>query len=347
MGRPRKQNREPFWRSERNCWYVQSGTRQIRLSTDKDEAWRLWHEFMARPPEADRPVAPGPDVQVIEILDAYLDWCQKHKAERTYEWSRENIQRFANALPDGLKVAELKPYHLTRAMDAYAHWANNTKHDFISAVKRAFSWAVDEELIEKSPLARVKKPARETREFAVLPVEYARIVAAIREPNFRDLIELNWECGARPQEIRKIEARLFDAETSRIVFPPKEAKGKKYYRIIYLTPRAKEIVARLAEAHANGPLLLNSDGKPWTKDAINCAFCRLEKKIGKKYHLGAFRKGYATEALKAGIDTVTVAHLLGHRDPSMVSKIYGQVQNDPAHMASAAMRAKRNGTTGS
>ena len=120
------------------------------------------------------------------------------------------------------------------------HWANNTKHDFISAVKRAFSWAVDEELIEKSPLARVKKPAREAREFAVMPSEYANIIAAIREPNFRDLIELNWECGAGPQEIRKIEARLFDPENSRIVFPPKEAKGKKYYRIIYLTPGARQ-----------------------------------------------------------------------------------------------------------
>jgi integrase len=228
-------------------------------------------------------------------------------------------------------------------MDAFAQWANNTKHDFISAVKRAFSWAEAEGLIDRNPLAHVRKPAREVREMAISPAEYATIIEAIRESGFRDLIELTWECGARPQEIRKIEARFFDAENSRIIFPPKEAKGKKYYRIIYLTPRARDIVARLAEANPPGALLLNSDGKPWTKDAINCAFCRLEKKLGRKYHLGAFRKGYATEALKAGLDTVTVAHLLGHRDPSMVSRVYGQVQNDPQYMASAALRAKRNG----
>jgi integrase len=303
---------------------------------------------MARPPQEEKGGhSPGRDIQAIEVMDAYLDWCQKHKAKRTYEWSQENIQRFANALPAGLKVTDLKPYHLTRAMDPYAHWANNTKHDFISAVKRAFSWGEAEGLIDSDPLAHVRNPAREAREMAVSPAEYATIISAVREPNFRDLIELNWECGARPQEIRKIEARFFDADNSRIVFPPKEAKGKKYYRIIYLTPRAKHIVARLVLARPHGPLLLNSDGKAWTKDAINCAFCRLEKKIGKKYHLGAFRKGYATEALKAGIDTVTVAHLLGHRDPSMVSRIYGQVQNDPAHMAAAAMRAKRTQVTGS
>lgn len=43
MGRPRKQNREPFWRSKRDCWYVHHGSTTIRLSADKDEdeAWRV------------------------------------------------------------------------------------------------------------------------------------------------------------------------------------------------------------------------------------------------------------------------------------------------------------------
>jgi integrase len=341
MGRPKKQNREPFWRTERNCWYVQHGTKQVRLSADKDEAWRLWHELMARLPEDDKLIVPGPDVEAIEVLDAYLDWCQKNKAGRTYEWYKENIQRFTTALPADLKVAEMKPYHLTRALDAHPNWANNTKHDFISAVKRGFTWAMAEGLTDRNPLANVAMPSREVREMAVLPVEYATIMAAIKEPNVRDLLELNWECGARPQEIRKIEARFVDEANSRVVFPPKEAKGKKYHRVIYLTPRAMEIVVRLAATRPDGPILVNSDGKPWTKDAINCAFCRLKKKIGKKYHLGAFRKGYATEALKAGIDTVTLSHLLGHRDPSMVSRVYGQVQNDPKHMADSARRAKR------
>lgn len=398
MGRPKR--REPFWRSDRQCYYVQHGTRQIRLSPDKEEAWRKWHEFMAKPPEPEPIFVPGPDTQVVEILDAFLDWCSRHKAPRTYDWYRDFFRHFVSTLPPALKVTDLKPYHLTQAMDGRADWSNNTRNNFVTAVKRAFNWVLDEELIERNPVGRVKKPAREAREMAILPTEYAAIIDAVRDPNFRDLIELNWESGMRPQEIRKIEARFFDPETSRIVFPPKEAKGKKYHRVIYLTPRAKEIVTRLAESRQHGPLLLNSEGKPWTKDAINCAFRRLRVTVGlrimmakgektehvprfrkwdieperladarrahretlkrrrkeirkrameltRQFHLGALRNGYATEALKAGIDTVTVAHLLGHRDPSMVSRIYGQVQNDPAHMASAAMRAKRNGTTGS
>jgi integrase len=298
---------------------------------------------MSRKPEeqAQSPSNPIPSRLVVELLDAFLEWVRKNRAPRTYAWYKENIQRFVDSIPARLTIVELKPYHVTCAMDAYPHWANNTRHDFISAVKRAFNWALDEEIIDRSPLVRMKKPTREAREMALSPSEYAQVIEVVKEPCFRDLLEVAWETGARPQELRKIEARFLELEKSRIVFPPKQAKGKKYFRTIYLTERARTIIARLASANTEGPLLLNSDGKPWTKDSTNSAFCRLEKKVGKKYHMGAFRKGYATEALKAGVDTVTVAHLMGHRDPSMISKVYGQVQQDPKHMANSARRAKR------
>ena len=142
--------------------------------------------------------------------------------------------------------------------------------------------------------------------------------------------------------MRAIEARHVDFDAGRIVFPPKEAKGKKGHRVIYLTPKAADILRPMVEAHQTGPVFLNSEGRPWNKNSINCAFCRLEKKLGRKLHLGAFRKGYATEGLKAGIDTITMSHLLGHSSPVMLAKVYAKVQQDPAHMLDAAKRAKKS-----
>jgi len=49
MGRPRKQNREPFWFEDRQAWYVTIGTTKKRLSPNREEAYRLWHELMASP----------------------------------------------------------------------------------------------------------------------------------------------------------------------------------------------------------------------------------------------------------------------------------------------------------
>jgi integrase/recombinase XerD len=204
---------KPFYREPLARWYVQIAKKQIPLGHDpkpkrdktgkpippKDVVER-YHELMVNRDDAQQ-VSPAlvKNPPVAAVLDEFLEWASRHKTPRTYAWYRENIPKFLDALPRGLTIEEHKPFHLTKAMERFPHWVNNTKHDFISAVKRAFNWAADEELIERSPLARVKKPAREAREMAVSPAEYRTVLDAIREPNFRDLIELSWETGSRPR----------------------------------------------------------------------------------------------------------------------------------------------------
>lgn len=388
MGRPRKQNREPFWFADRGAWYVHVGTTKKRLSPDKDEAWRLWHELMARPPEPDKPRLTGPDVTALAILDAFLDWCQKHKAPRTYDWYRDFFQYLAGHISHTLKVTELKPFHLTEAMDAKPDWSNNTRNDFVTAVKRAFNWALDDERIERNPIGRMKKPARESRELAVSPADFTEIMSAIEEPNFRQLLEFAWETGVRPQEVVKIEARHVQPEQKRIVFPPKEAKGKKRHRIVYLTDAGMAMLLPLMEQRPSGAIFRNSEEAAWVKDAINCAFCRLRLRLAErmmerdgyphptvrkvprkqlsqaraerraavvvwkkerlryakecvpKFHMGAWRKGYATEAIKSGVDLSALAGLLGHRDGRMVATVYSKVTQDQEHMGRMAEKAK-------
>jgi integrase len=343
---------QPFWREFTRCWYVQLGRKQIRLHPDREEAFRRYYALMDRRSHAPEMAAPAENLLAVEVIDLFLEWASKNRERPTYEAYRRRLQALVDAIPPDLPWADLRPYHLTRVMDAKSRdadaehgkgWSANTKNDFATAVQRAFNWAVKQGLIDRNPVAHVEKPAREARELAVGPGDYAEVMEKVSEPNFRLLLELAWETGARPQELRKIEARFFDPVNNRLVFPPSEAKGRKYHRVIYLTERACEIVVAQCAVHTTGPILRNSEGKPWNKDSINCAFCRLKKSLGRKLHLGAWRKGYATEALKAGIDTVTVAHLMGHRDGTMVSRIYGRVQQDPAHMAHAARRAKGPG----
>lgn len=331
---------KPYYREKRGTWYVQIGKTEHTLGRDKDEAFRLYHELMGRKPEERQSVAPSAHT-AAEVIDLFLEWASKNRERLTYEAYRRRLQSLIDTIPGTLPCDALKPFHITRVMDAKG-WNANTKNDFATAVQRAFNWAVKQGLIDRNPVAHVEKPAREVRELAISPKDYAEVMEKVAEPNFRTLLELAWETGSRPQELRKIEARFFDADHSRIIFPPKEAKGKKSHRVIYLNERAREIVSDLSKERLTGPVLRNSEGKPWTKDAINCAFCRLKEKIGRKLHLGAWRKGYATEALKAGIDTVSIAMLLGYRDGTMVSKVYGRVQNDPAHMLDVARRAKKS-----
>jgi integrase len=85
-----------------------------------------------------------------------------------------------------------------------------------------------------------------------------------------------WHTGARPQETLRVEARHADLANRRIVLPPKEAKGKKRYRIIYLNDRALDLVRCKMQEHPEGPIFRNTDGNPWTAWAVNNRFCRLQ-----------------------------------------------------------------------
>jgi integrase/recombinase XerC len=116
---------KPFFRTARNCWFVQIGGKQVRLHPDEQKAMRLYHELMAkrnRPatkasnstltaPAAIR-VASDDTLSTFELFEKYLAWCEKHRAGRTFEWYRDHIQSFVEHL--GRTVLEpytaVKPY---------------------------------------------------------------------------------------------------------------------------------------------------------------------------------------------------------------------------------------------
>ncbi len=164
--------------------------------------------------------------------------------------------------------------------------------------------------------------------------------------DFLDFLTLLLETGVRPQEIRAVEARHVSLEHGLWIFPASEHKtGKKTDkpRVVYLNAKALEITKRLVEQHPTGPLLRNSLGKPWTTNAVRCRFRRLRRRLVGKLppDLCAYlyRHSFATRALERGLDSVTVAELMGHADATMVSKVYQHVDQRLDHMRAAAERA--------
>jgi integrase len=168
-------------------------------------------------------------------------------------------------------------------------------------------------------------------------------------------------------------------------------------RAVYLTETAAAITAKLAARYPSGRLFRNSSGRPWTKDALSCAFDRLQVRMGKaemkrrgfvldevrvarhaatlrkqrtakgavrektqaellcearrkltqrksrefapRYLLYALRHSWATNALLRGLDSLTVAILMGHRDPSTLARVYQHLSHRPDHLLAEARRA--------
>ncbi len=61
--------------------------------------------------------------------------------------------------------------------------------------------------------------------------------------------------------------------------------------------------------------------------------------LAPKYSLYALRHSWATNALKNGVDSLTVAILMGHEDPSTLAKVYQHLSLNPRHLLEQARRA--------
>lgn len=192
----------------------------------------------------------------------------------------------------------------------------------------------------------LKKPGIQRRETVLTEQHRQLIFDEAGDEAFRDLVTLVQETGVRPQEVRSVEARHVDLTNGLWVFPPDEHKtggktGKP--RVVFLTPTAIEVTRRLMAQHPAGPICRNKRGRPWSRNAIGLRFVRLRKRLSGKlpddlcaYH---FRHSYATDALRRGVDPITVAELMGHSDATMVSRVYQHLAKNVDYMRMAALRA--------
>ena len=165
--------------------------------------------------------------------------------------------------------------------------------------------------------------------------EVARLI-----PEFADLIQVSWDTGARPHEVRTIEARHWQPTLSRILIPYTEAKGRRAARAIYVgTEDSVGIITRLAERHPTGPVFRNSAGQPWTANAVKCAFARLEKHVGRRIQHYDFRHTWVTRIITSGVDSHVVAQLAGHATTSMIDRHYSLVGSDHAFLLAKARQS--------
>jgi len=154
MGRTPK----PWWWKARRIWAVTIAGKRHMLGPDKEAADRKFHALMAKP----KPQRVAAD-SVYAIIDSFLEWTQKHRAPRTYEWYHQRLQWFVETIPN-LSADEFRPFHVQQWVDAHPNWSDGHKRGCMTAVQRAFRWAEKQGHIDRSPIAHLEKPKQGTRE---------------------------------------------------------------------------------------------------------------------------------------------------------------------------------------
>lgn len=330
---PRVLPRGMFWKETHKKFYfkrsdpVTKKRKDVPLARDYGEAEKKYHELLAGlvdPTSA--------EVTVLGLIDEYLVWSKKNHSKDTHKlFYRYYLEGFAASLKPALKVADLKPFHVTRWLDERyppirrgeeEGASTNTRHNAVRAVKRVFNWAVKQGLLPKSPIATLERPPQTARDVYYEPGQYEAILAKVRDQEFKDVCRYLRHTGCRPEEMRLAEAKFFDRENRCLVLPRAKSKGSKEQRVIRLDREALEIVQRLALKYPEGPLFRNTWGNGWTKEALNNRCDDLSKKLGFRVTPYIFRHTFITDALVAGLDIQTVAKLVGHKDLRMIAKVY-------------------------
>ncbi len=320
MGRKPK----PWFDAERKEWCTRINGQKHRLGPDKKAADRRFHELMVASEEEAKP---RQGALACEVADRFLGWVVSNRAPRTADWYKMHLQAFFTAVPNGskLKATELKPFHVYDWVNAHPSWSPSFTRGAMVAVQRAMRWGVEAGFLEQNPLPVLRKPMATARETPVTPETHAKMLAAVKGEAFRDVLEFAWETGARPHEIKIVEARHFDAAGRKLILPPKEAKGKKRTRVIYLTEKAAGIVARRVQTQGPGLIFRNHDGGKWNMYSMNNRLARLAEKVGARHGLVDWRHGFCQRMLEGGMDHVTVAALMGHTNAAMIQKVYSHM----------------------
>lgn len=329
---------KPWFRKFNQTWYVQIGTKQVRLAAGKnarEAAFKKYHELMAQDCPAD--VVNQRGLATIVLCDQFLDWTERHRP-KSYEWYRGLLQDFCS-VHGKVAVIALKPFHVTAWLDSHTTWGQATRRGAITALKRVLNWACDEGILDVSPLRSLRRPAMPSRERVLTEVEH-RSLMDLSDDCFADVLTAFWHTGARPNEIGSVSVDDVSLEKRVwILRDHKTANSTGKPRLILLDDTMLQLTQRLMTLHVAGPLFRNSVGKPWTTNAIRLRMKRLCESLNLNgVSAYTYRHTYATRGLVNGVPIAAMAELLGHSDTKMLSKHYAHLTQNLDYLAAEAAK---------
>ena len=364
-------------RGDVGWWMVTMGGEKIRLvQGPKDEPHRQLAEEKFMEMRRLRRVAPqSVSARTADVIEAFLAWSRGNLSEDTHRVNKYYCQLFAEHCGQ-VPARDIKPFHITAWIAAMSSperveeekarrkreiaeglmearkqgrqpkvWGVSTAHNARTVAFRVFSWAKDEGLLPENPLTGMKRPKPPPRQRAMSDAEYEKLYDNAGGP-FRDFLLALRETGARPKEVRDLLwSQVHDDRW--ILTKHKTAKKVQKARVIILTDAMRGMMGKL-QGNRHTHVFLNTEGEPWTMNAVRLQMGRLRRRLGLSEDLCAYlaRHGFGTRAILNGVNPAVVAELMGHSSLEMVSKVYVHLADQHEHLKQAVERVNPASTRG-
>jgi integrase len=203
----RPQQRKPWFHAPSGFWCAQIAGKRHYLDRDPLAAQRKLRKLLQDQKRGDAARREWLDAYFSDLADEFLDDVQARRKPATYRSYKEMLELAQKHLGTHRRVGEFAKIHLTKLEGALtAGYSPTTVFKVLQAVQRVFNWAVQNDLLECSPLAGYTKPKPRERTRTIDADEFQKMLRGSGPPFRRLLLALRLT-GARPCELRDLRWR--------------------------------------------------------------------------------------------------------------------------------------------
>jgi integrase len=322
---------KPWYRKGVGAWYVKIDGKQVFLSRDKAEARLKWLKLMKEGVPQDH--------RLRDCVDDYL----ASLSESSRRSRQTLLNQFMRHVGD-VKVSRLTERHVETFMQA--EWSNSTRRTYVKTILACLNHAVRTKKITDNPIKNVQKPTWERRETLITEVELSQLLEHATGP-FLQILTAIVKTGVRPGEICALEiADCFPDQNLWLVPNKTRATTGIKKRPVYLSEELVALTRELIDGRTGGPLFRTRLGTAWNPETLEVRMRALRKKLGLSGSVIAYglRHKFASDAINGGVDSVIVAKLMGHTNPTMLMKHY--FHEDAQAMVDAVTKIGKKSTDG-
>lgn len=273
-------------------------------------------------------------VELREAVGMFVAGIAGEVSESTRDWYSRCLESFVACLGPEIDLCRIgareirayRAYLLDRGMSIYS------VHGRQRAVRRLFSWLVDEGVIDRNPaldVPLVKLPPTPPK--ALAEDDLLRLLERLPSESVRDraIILFLIDTGCRVGGLCSVTLDSLDLPNRCAVVIEKGQRGRR----VYFTELTAETLALYRDTRpdvATPALFVTVTGRPLAPNGIRMILQRVGKRAGVKGRINAhsFRHAFARSFLRNGGNLAALGRILGHSPGSPVTARFYAVWDD-------------------
>ena len=300
--------------------------------------------------ELDMGININDDTTFGELAQMWVDLVKKpHNKPQSMRVVLNNINGHLMPLLGHLLVRDIRSAHIAATMLAAGDLSHATQSTLLAYLRAIFAFAVDNQLISRSPVPSTMKPAGETtkKREPLTPEECAALLKEADTKNewLRTFTRLCLFLGLRAGEACGLCWDCVDFTTGtihvrrQVVYTKGRndltdvLKTSASHRSIPAPPELMAYLRRIKSTATSITVLHTRAGKPVAPGMAGDAYSRFKSVSG--LHPHRLRHTYATRLVESGMDIKEVQYLLGHSTPNMTLNIYAHYDRRTREAATA------------